>query len=71
MALTRLSCQASVGQLSGVVLYPVNKTYLVVQRQRALEGDVFSANTRHHAQALGPHPSSWGLCVQLELLHSL
>ena len=53
------------------MLYTVCLTYLVVQRQRAFEGDIFSANTRHHAQALGPDPSGWGLCVQLELLNSL
>ena len=57
--------------MSRVILYPVYKTYLVVQRQRALEGDIFSANTRHHAQALRPDPGGWGLCVQLELLNSL
>ncbi len=54
-----------------MILYAVNTTYLVVQRQWALEGDIFSADTGDHAQALGPDPSGWGLCIQLELLNSL
>ncbi len=54
-----------------VILYTVYTTYLVVQRQWALEGDIFSANTGDHAQALGSDPSGRGLCVQLELLNSL
>lgn len=45
--------------------------YLVVKRQRTLEGNVFCSHTGHHTKCFWPDARSWSLCVQLQLFYSL